>query len=456
MREHPSVQDDPERTLASGPPEGSDAERAPIDVERTLPAGAPIEPRPAGDASAPADRTLFDGGPFAKAAEEAASVERGASRKFSLDFDAPTLEPPTRKVEPPPRVAEEPPTRWQELKEIGKELLHKHERKIWWLHTAYALSLGAFVATFAQKGFSEARFLTLSLGFVWLLVVAFFRFFGTGAQQDFITAWPGARRRFFVMTYLMKNLFQGMLFFLLPLYYRSGSSEAKTIGVMYLLSACAILSTLDLVFDRVLLRFKLIASLFFAVTLFGVMNVAIPALFQDIATIVTLLVSGGLAVATFFLFHIPLASLRRPLVAGAFVSAVFLGVISFYLARRAFPAVPMFVKAGGVGPAISSDGTLSFEVRALRAESFGELFAVTDVAIVGRGDELVHVWRHDGRVVSHVDIPSVVRPRERGLERVASRLPESHRPDSVSGHWTVDVETGSGQIVGRVAFDVRP
>jgi hypothetical protein len=50
----------------------------------------------------------------------------------------------------------------------------------------------------------------------------------------------------------------------------------------------------------------------------------------------------------------------------------------------------------------------------------------------------------------------VARPKEKSLVRVASRLPESRRPESVSGHWTVDVETGSGQIVGRVAFDVRP
>jgi hypothetical protein len=378
------------------------------------------------------------------------------SRTAGRPDDAPTVEPPTRRVDLPPRPVEAPPSRWAELRDIAKEFLHKHERKIWWLHTAYALSLGAFVATFAQKGFEQARFLTLSLGFVWLLVVAFFRFFGTGAQQDFITAWPGARRRFFVMTYLMKNLFQGMLFFLLPLYYRSGSSDAKTIGVLYLLAGCAVLSTLDLVFDRVLLRFKVIASLFFAVTLFGVMNVAIPALLPDMKTIVTLLVSGGLAVATFFLFHVPLASLKRPLVLGVFLSCVFVGSITFYFARRAFPAVPMFVKAGGVGPSISSDGTLSFEMRSLRSEAFGELFAVTDVSVVGHGDSFVHVWRHDGVVVEHVAVTDVARPKEKSLVRVASRLPESRRPESVSGHWTVDVETGSGQIVGRVAFDVRP
>ncbi len=461
MGEHPAVHDDPERTQQSGPPDMGPAERpaAPTPVGS---GGAPRAASPAGAASA--DQTQFDGGPFATKTTASSSnrppvdqVDVTAGRKFSLEFDAPTVDPPTIRVEPPTRPADpEPPTRWTEIKEIAKEFLHKHERKIWWLHTVYALSLGAFVATFSQKGFEQARFLTLSLGFVWLLVVAFFRFFGTGAQQDFITAWPGARRRFFIMTYLMKNLFQGMLFFLLPLYYRSGSSDAKTIGVMYLLSGCAVVSTLDLVFDRVLLRFKLIASLFFSVTLFGVMNVAIPALHPDMKTLVTLLVSGGLAVATFFLFHIPLASLKRPLVLGTFVSCVFLGVITFYVGRRAFPAVPMYVKAGGVGPAITADGTLSFELKSLRVESFSDLFAVTDVAVVGHGDALVHVWRHDNVEIGHVEVANVARPKEKNLVRVTSHVPESQRPASLSGHWTVDVETESGQIVGRVAFDVRP
>ena len=438
------MHDDPERTQKSGPPDlGADAPRLP----------GPVAPTP------PADQTVFDGGPFGRGGARSAPNDAAADRTQRGDKwadTATTVEPATHRVEPaaglPPP---EPQSRWGEIKEIAKDFLHKHERKIWWLHTVYALSLGAFVATFAQKDFEHARFLTLSLVGVWLLVVAFFRFFGTGAQQDFITAWPGARRRFFVMTYLMKNLFQGMLFFLLPIYYRSGSSDAKTIGVMYLLGACAILSTLDLVFDRVLLRFKLIASLFFGITLFGVMNVAIPALFPNIANLTTLLVSGGLAVTTFFLFHVSLVALRRPLIAGTFVGCLFVGVLGFYLGRRAFPAVPMFIKAGGVGPAVSSDGTLSFELKSVRAESFTDLHAVTDISVVGHGDKLVHVWRHDRNIVSHSDLQSVDLPKEKNVVRVSSRLTETARPSTLVGHWTVDVETESGQIVGRVSFEVR-
>src|SRR5690606_29875242 len=117
---------------------------------------------------------------------------------------------------PEPVVASGPLVLLRGLVGSLRAFASRHERLLWWLHTAYALALGLSVATLAQRGFERARWLSLSLGAAWMLVAVFFRFFGTGTRQDFSTAWPAARRRFFVMTYLMKNLFQGMLFFMLP------------------------------------------------------------------------------------------------------------------------------------------------------------------------------------------------------------------------------------------------
>jgi hypothetical protein len=288
------------------------------------------------------------------------------------------------------------------------------------------------------------------------LVTLFFRFFGTGAQQDFITAFPGARRRFFVMTYLMKNLFQGMLFFLLPLYWKSGSADAKTLTIFYLLGGCAILSTLDLVFDRVLLRYKLVASLFFGITLFGCMNVAIPALFPSIPTIVILLVSGGLAISTFFFFHVPTIWLRRPPVMGALATLVALGVLSFYYGRTAFPAVPMYIKAGGVGPSIAKDGSLDYEIKTLKSDSVDDIYAVTDVAVIDQGEHLSHTWRHEGNEIGHTDVEKIANPSEPHLVRVASHVDGKKLREKGIGRYTVDVETDSGQIVGRLTFEVRP
>lgn len=72
-----------------------------------------------------------------------------------------------------------------------RTFLRAHGRKLWWLHSAYALLLGCGVVAFAQKGFDHARWLSVSLGAAWLLVVAIF-----GSEPlERHTRWPHRRRR---------------------------------------------------------------------------------------------------------------------------------------------------------------------------------------------------------------------------------------------------------------------
>jgi hypothetical protein len=422
---------DPDKTIAEP------------DLERTIPAPAPVL-GPGGYPVLPQQRLPPQ--VYPPGAPAHANVPSP-----SIDTDA-TMHVPPRKA-----AADEhkPLTQFQELREIVKDFVKRNEKWIWWLHTAYALSLGAFVATFASKGFERARMLVLSLTGAWLLVVFFFRSFGTGAQQDFRTAWPAARRRFFIMSYLMKNLFQGMLFFLLPFYWKSSSYDAKTFTVFGFLAACAVLSTLDLVFDRMLLRFKLVASGFFGVTFFGCANLVIPALLPNTSALAAYLVSATLSFITFVLFHIPISTLRKPLAAGGIVTLIGLGVLGAYSTRASMPPVPLEMKAGAVGPTLLDDGSLPVELRALHAKQLVDLYAVTDVAVVGKGEKFKHVWRRDKKVLSH-ETADTSPASERGVVRVASKLPKTALPDDPEGHYTVDIVTEGDQIVGRVVFDIRP
>jgi len=376
------------------------------------------------------------------------------------DFDAPTQEPPTQRRPETPAAQESddaPKGRFAELLEVFKDLLKRHEKKIWWLHTVYALSLGAFVATFAQKGLERARWLGISLAAAWLIFLLFFRFFGTGSRQDFITAWPGARRRFFVMTYILKNLFQGMLFFMLPFYWKATTWDGPTWWFVVMVGACAMLSTLDLVFDRLLMRWKVIASVFYAVTLFGCTNLVIPAMFPNTPTLRAQLIAAGLTVTAFWLLHVPFASMLRKGPIIAFVVLVGGGVAGVYFGRRVVPPVPMSLTAGGVGPKVLEDdeNTLASELSAIHVSELDELVAITDVQVMGHGDRLVHVWRRKGKVVYRA---AEAWPREeRGPQvvRIRSKLDRDRMPKKLYGPWTVDVETDAGQLVGRVNFEVR-
>ena len=67
----------------------------------------------------------------------------------------------------------------------------------------------------------------------WLLVVAFFRLHGSGKQQEVLeVAGPRSKLRFFAMTYALKNLYQGMLFFLLPFYWKSATLSSYNVAFL--------------------------------------------------------------------------------------------------------------------------------------------------------------------------------------------------------------------------------
>ena len=194
-----------------------------------------------------------------------------------------------------------------------RALLSKYGRLLWWLHSAYALGLGITVIMFARKGFGHARWLAISLAMLWIILLVFFRAFGAGRAQA--VEGKHAKIKFYVMTYVLKNLYQGMLFFMLPFYWRSAVLGAPSQWFVVILGVCAVLSTLDVVFDHVLMRFKVAASVFYFLTLFCCLNLVIPALFPNMRSVVTLVAAAVISALAFWTMHIPVRFLGRPLVA---------------------------------------------------------------------------------------------------------------------------------------------
>jgi hypothetical protein len=257
------------------------------------------------------------------------------------------------------------------------------------------------------------------------------------------------------MTYALKNLYQGMLFFLLPFYWKSTTFWAPNSWFVVLLGICAFLSTLDIVFDRVVFRFRALASLFHGVALFGCLNLVVPALFPDTRTLYSLLVAMGITVLGFWTIHVSLAMLRdRRWILLFFLSAT-AALGGAYAGRTAIPPVPMYVSRGAVGPMVLPDGRLAMVVHELHPSVIDKLIAITDVVVPGgKGDRLVHVWRHDGdeihratETTSRVDGPE-------GTVRLRSALSGRELPKRLIGSWAIDVETQDGQLVGRVSFVV--
>jgi hypothetical protein len=346
----------------------------------------------------------------------------------------------------------------------ARRMLHEHGNKLWWLHSAYALGLGAGVVTFARKGFEHARWLAVSVGLAWLLVVMFFRVLPV--QGGSRTGDPGADRSleepratsrvgFFVMTYALKNLYQGMLFFLLPVYWKSTTIDSYNGWLFLLLAACAVVSTLDIVFDRVLMRRRWLASVFHAITLFSCLNLVIPALLPDTRTLWSLLAAAGFSVVSFWTLHVTARAMKRKLTIAVFVLSLGAGIGIVYAARAAIPPVPMYVSSAAVGPKQLPDGRLAMEVKTLHPSVIQELVAVTDVVVPGgKGDRLRHVWRLEGHEVHRTTEETSRVDGPRGVVRLRSSLTGKDLPKDLVGVWRVEVETEDNQLVGRTEFQV--
>jgi hypothetical protein len=358
---------------------------------------------------------------------------------------------------PPPNVrVVEPVPFAPTLKDRVAAVYRKHGRKLWWLHSAYALALGISVVAFASKGFDHARWLAVSLGAAWLLVVLFFRVFGSGREQRHLeVAGTKGKLGFFAMTYALKNLYQGMLFFLLPFYWKSTTFGAPNSWFVILLGICALLSTLDIVFDRVVFRFRALASVFHGVALFGCLNLVVPALFPDTRTLYSLLIATAVTVIGFWTIHVNVTLLKDKRWIAVFIVSIGAAVTGIYYGRTAIPPVPMYVSLGAVGPIVLDDGRLGMVVKELHPSVINKLIAITDVVVPGgKGDRLVHVWRHDGTEVHRATETTSRVEGPEGTVRLRSGLTNRQLPARLVGAWSVDVETQDGQLVGRVSFSV--
>lgn len=337
----------------------------------------------------------------------------------------------------------------------ARAMVETYGHLLWWLHSVYALGLGIGVILFTQNGFRHARWLTVSLGLAWIAMIAFFRLFGSGRSQ----CSDGQKLRFFVLTALLKNSYQGMLFFLLPFYWRATVIGSNTQWFAVLLAICALLSTLDVIFDHVLMKWKLTASVFYLITLFGCLNLIIPASFPNTRSLLTLVAAAGISSIAFWAIQIPLRWHGRPIVVIGFILWVAASLWGAYVGRVYIPPAAMHVASGGVGPTLLPDGRLMIEARALHESLLTDgLYAVTDVVIPGgKGDRLIHIWRHNNEVIHRSQQEQVnAQPHGQiGTIRLRSKLDEALVPAERTGRWMVDVETSDGQLVGRVEFIVN-
>jgi hypothetical protein len=319
------------------------------------------------------------------------------------------------------------------------EFLHGKADILWWLHSAYALLFGLMVMWLSAKNFAYLRIVVFHIAFIWLTSL----FLPTLAHRAWLPPRWQERLRL-AINYFNKNFYQQLLFFLLPIYYASTTVGSRNTIFLILLALSALLSTMDIIYDRYLSVRGSLTSLFFMFNLFSAINVMLPVLWA-ISNRRALYVSGVLALGGFASMLYQLSELRghpaKMLLGGAAV--VLLLIIEIFPAF--IPPAPLCLASAEFGRGVRD---LRIEAPLATIPSApGKLAVLTAIkAPMSLKEEVRHCWYINREPVFVSGYHAVTGGRKEGY-RLWSQI--TYKGGFAGKVVTVDVETRGGQLIGR-------
>ncbi len=253
--------------------------------------------------------------------------------------------------------------------------------------------------------------------------------------------------------YTVQTLYHGLLLFVLPGYFASTTFDAITAPFFTVLSLAALITTIDPWYRAIVGPRPWLERAFFAFALFAGLNVALPLVgVRPAWAVIGSAFLGALALTPAYRVPgrtWPQVALRTALSTGAAGLAAWilmpaippapLHLVKATMARAVVDLEPAEV----VGPSLSA---------AILADGRG-LVAYTPVAApAGLQQPIVHRWRHEGRLVETLALPTPVHGGRTAGFRTYSR--KTDFPSAARGRWSVDVVTAAGQLIGRLRFTV--
>jgi hypothetical protein len=318
--------------------------------------------------------------------------------------------------------------------------LTRHQALLWWLHSAYVLALGAGIMWLGARNYSWLRYSAFYLLAIWLL-----SFFLANVVQHRAGAWWG--RATFLVNYVNKNLYQQLLFFILPIYAGSTTWTSRNVLFVIVLAVSAVLSTLDIVYDRVLSARRLLTAWFFAFNAFAVVSVALPVTF-GVSAHQSVRAGALAAVAGFVTLAWRLRRVRRRQAWAGVAAGALLVFLAAEFTRPLVPPAPLRLTSTVFGSDLDR-ATLQITrpLTALPSGGAGRVYAVTALrAPLGLRDRVELRWYRDSALASLPDAYTVAGGRREGF-----RLWSAIDLARVAGASVLrlDVVTEGGQLVGR-------
>lgn len=327
-------------------------------------------------------------------------------------------------------------------------------RKIWWLHSGVALTFGLGVMLFARAGLAHADKVLIALFVSWLLLFVALRFIVGPAnrrEQEGL-----ARKGIRVATnYVIKQFYQQMFFFLTPLYASSAtwSFASWNWWLAPLLLVCAVLSTMDLVFDHFVMERRWLASAMYGLAMFALLNVLLPLVVEcDHAT--GLIVAGAATPASVALLTFSVRSVLSP--QGAILTLGMTGLLlaGVWYGRAVIPPAPLAMPETAVGNGGYGElECMPSSKHQLRADQLDKLRCGSLLREPGGLKEpVVHVWLHNGSEVSRQTPTQFTCDGDGVVFR--SELEPAKLPKDPIGTWACETWTRGGQLVGLRKFEV--
>ncbi len=328
-------------------------------------------------------------------------------------------------------------------------LLERYGDVFWWAHSLWALLVGVAMMWLGSRHYGLLRVAVFQIAFIWIassLVVP-----ALVARAEQRSKW--AHRLRLVVNYFSKNFYQQLLFFLLPIYYASASAWSWNLLFVGFVAVSALLSTLDVVYDRHLSVRRSLMAVFFAFNLFACINVMLPVVWS-ISNAAAMRVSGVLALVAFvsILFGRRRVRWATAGVVIAVSAAVIFATIEF--ARPLIPPAPLRLVSYSFGRDVNRRALrVGRQVDRLDPGWNGRLYVLTAIyAPMGLKDEVTHRWYVNDRLVYSSPLHGLVGGRKEGF-----RFWTSYQFTAVPGGLVrVDVETEGGQLIGRCEIPVAP
>ena len=336
-----------------------------------------------------------------------------------------------------------PPDKTQAVQAIAATLA-RHEEKLWWLHSVYALLFGIGVMWLGQRHFAFLRVTLFYVVFIWITSLLLPRLVPRLGQR-----WGRWLHR--VIHYFNRNFYQQILFFILPVYYTSATLSSRNMVFVFFLGGSALLSTLDVIYDRHLSTKWSWSALFFAFNLFACVNVMLPVLWgvSNLGAFYIAAAASFLGFVTFCfrLSHLPLWKARAVITFGGLLLILFVfGGLAY------IPPAPLRLLSASFGSefdraALRIDNQLS----AVPASSPVRVVGLTSIyAPLGLSEQVSHQWYVDRRLVSSSPFHQVTGGRNEGFRLWTGQVFDLSAARAIR----LDVVTEGGQLIGRASLPV--